>query len=154
MSGVTTTYKYLHLIKYSTLLLWDIKRCFKTQIESSFPVVRLGDYIKEEKAKYNISDKNKTYGILGVNNHSGIFDAYEESGAKIQQKYKKMQVGWIAYNPYRVNVGSIGMRKEEHHYDYISPAYVVFSCKEGLMPEYLFLLMKTDLFNKIINLFS
>lgn len=146
-----TTYNYLHLIKYSTLLLWDIKRRFKTQIESSFSVVRLGDYIKEEKAKYNISDKNKTYGILGVNNHSGIFDAYEESGANIKQKYKKMQVGWIAYNPYRVNVGSIGIRKAEHQYEYISPAYVVFSCKEGLMPEYLFLLMKTDLFNKIIR---
>lgn len=132
-------------------MLWDIKRYFMTQLASSHPIVRLGDYIKEESAKYNINDKTKTYGILGVNNHSGIFDAYEESGAKIKQKYKKMQVGWIAYNPYRVNVGSIGMRKEEHQYEYISPAYVVFSCKDGLMPEYLFLLMKTDLFNRIIR---
>lgn len=148
---MTQTYKYLHFVKNSTFLLWDIKRYFMTQIASSHTIVRLGDFIKEEGAKYNISDKTKTYGILGVNNHSGIFDAYEESGANIKQKYKKMQVGWIAYNPYRVNVGSIGMRKEEHHYEYISPAYVVFSCKEGLMPEYLFLLMKTDLFNKIIR---
>jgi len=148
---MTQTYKYLHFVKNSTFLLWDIKRYFMTQIVSSHTIVRLGDYIKEEKAKYNISDKNKTYGILGVNNQSGIFDAYEESGAKIKQKYKKMQVGWIAYNPYRINVGSIGMRKEEHHYEYISPAYVVFSCKEGLNPEYLFLLMKTELFNKIIR---
>lgn len=132
-------------------MLWDIKRYFMTQLASSHPIVRLGDYIKEESAKYNISDKAKTYGILGVNNHSGIFDAYEESGAKIKQKYKKMQVGWIAYNPYRVNVGSIGIRREEHHYEYISPAYVVFSCKDGLMSEYLFLLMKTDLFNRIIR---
>ena len=132
-------------------MLWDIKRYFMTQLASSHPIVRLGDYIKEESAKYNISDKTKTYGILGVNNHSGIFDAYEESGTKIKQKYKKMQVGWIAYNPYRVNVGSIGIRREEHHYEYISPAYVVFSCKDGLMSEYLFLLMKTDLFNRIIR---
>lgn len=132
-------------------MLWDIKRYFMTQLASSHPIVRLGDYIKEESAKYNISDKTKTYGILGVNNHSGIFDAYEESGTKIKQKYKKMQVGWIAYNPYRVNVGSIGIRREEHHYEYISPAYVVFSCKDGLMSEYLFLLMKTELFNKIIR---
>lgn len=132
-------------------MLWDIKRYFMTQLASSHLVVRLGDYIKEESTKYNISDKTKTYGILGVNNHSGIFDAYEESGAKIKQKYKKMQVGWIAYNPYRVNVGSIGIRKAEHQYEYISPAYVVFSCKEGLIPDYLFLLMKTDLFNRIIR---
>ncbi len=148
---MTQTYKYLHFVNHKTFLLWDIKRYFMTQIASSHTIVRLGDFIKEEGVKYNISDKTKTYGILGVNNQSGIFDAYEELGAKIKQKYKKMQVGWIAYNPYRINVGSIGMRKEEHHYEYISPAYVVFSCKEGLNPEYLFLLMKTELFNKIIR---
>ena len=137
-----TQYKYLQLIKYSSLLLWDIKRYFTTQVLSSFPVVRLGDYINEESAKYSISDPNKRYGILGVNNKDGIFDAYEESGSKIKQKYKKMQVGWIAYNPYRVNVGSIGIRTNEHNYDYISPAYVVFSCKSGLLPDFLFLLLK------------
>ncbi|MBR6550951.1 MAG: restriction endonuclease subunit S [Paludibacteraceae bacterium] len=144
-------YKYLHLVNYNTFLLWDIKRYFMTQVASSHPIVKLGDYIQEEGTKYNISDKTKTYGILGVNNQTGIFDAYEENGSKIKQKYKKMQVGWIAYNPYRVNVGSIGIRIEEHLFEYISPAYVVFSCKKGLLPEFLFLLMKTDLFNKIIR---
>lgn len=144
-------YKYLHLVNYNTFLLWDIKRYFMTQMASSHPIVKLGDYIQEEGTKYNISDKTKTYGILGVNNQTGIFDAYEENGSKIKQKYKKMQVGWIAYNPYRVNVGSIGIRTEEHLFEYISPAYVVFSCKKGLLPEFLFLLMKTDLFNKIIR---
>ena len=145
------TYKYLHFVNYSTLLLWDIKRYFATQVLSSFPIVRLGDYIYEESAKYVISDPTKKYGILGVNNQTGIFDAYEENGSNIKQKYKKMQVGWIAYNPYRVNVGSIGIRREEHHYEYISPAYVVFSCKNGLLSDFLFLLMKTDFFNKIIR---
>lgn len=144
-------YKYLHLVNYNTFLLWDIKRYFMTQMASSHPIVKLGDYIQEEGTKYNISDKTKTYGILGVNNQTGIFDAYKENGSKIKQKYKKMQVGWIAYNPYRVNVGSIGIRTEEHLFEYISPAYVVFSCKKGLLPEFLFLLMKTDLFNKIIR---
>lgn len=144
-------YKYLNLVNYNTFLLWDIKRYFMTQVASSHPIVKLGDYIQEEGTKYNIGDKTKTYGILGVNNQTGIFDAYEENGSKIKQKYKKMQVGWIAYNPYRVNVGSIGIRTEEHLFEYISPAYVVFSCKKGLLPEFLFLLMKTDLFNKIIR---
>lgn len=145
------TYKYLQLVNYSALLLWDIKRHFTTQVLSTFPIVRLGDYITEESAKYSISDHSKTYGILGVNNQTGIFDAYIESGSKIKQKYKKMQVGWIAYNPYRVNVGSIGIRTNAHLHEYISPAYVVFSCKSGLMPDFLFLLMKTNLFNKIIR---
>ena len=143
--------KYLYLVNYNTLLLWDIKRYFATQLLSQFSVVRLGDYIREESAKYKISDPTQKYGILGVNNQIGIFDAYQEEGSKIKQKYKKMQVGWIAYNPYRINVGSIGIRKSTHNYEYISPAYVVFSCKNELLPEFLFLLMKTELFNKIIR---
>lgn len=143
--------KYLHLVNYNTLLLWDIKRYFATQLLSQFSVVRLGDYIREESAKYKINDPTQKYGILGVNNQIGIFDAYQEEGSKIKQKYKKMQVGWIAYNPYRINVGSIGIRKSTHNYEYISPAYVVFSCKNELLPEFLFLLMKTELFNKIIR---
>ena len=147
----TPTYKYLHFVNCSTLMLWDIKRYFMTQISSSYTIVRLGDYIKEESAKYKISDPTKTYGILGVNNQTGIFDAYIEKGSKIKQKYKKMQVGWIAYNPYRINVGSIGMRTDKQDYEYISPAYVVFSCKNGLLPEYLYRLMKTDFFNKFIR---
>ena len=144
-------YKYLRLVNYSTLLLWDIKRYFTTLVLSSFPVVRLGDYINEESAKYSINDPTKTYGILGVNNQTGIFDAYEESGSKIKQKYKKMEIGWIAYNPYRVNVGSIGIRTNAQKHEYISPAYVVFSCRSGLVPDFLFLVMKTNLFNKIIR---
>lgn len=143
--------KYLHLVNYNTLLLWDIKRYFATQLLSQFSVVRLGDYIREESAKYRINDPTQKYGILGVNNQIGIFDAYQEEGSKIKQKYKKMQVGWIAYNPYRINVGSIGIRTSTHNYEYISPAYVVFSCKNELLPEFLFLLMKTELFNKIIR---
>ena len=62
-----------------------------------------------------------------------------------------MQIGWIAYNPYRINVGSIGIRLEENVNEYISPAYVVFSCKTNLLPEYLFLVFKTETFNKVIN---
>ena len=149
---MTQKYKYLHFVDYSTFLLWDIKRYFMTQVSSSYPIVRLGDYIQEESAKYKINDPSKTYGILGVNNQTGIFDAYREQGSNIKQKYKKMQVGWIAYNPYRVNVGSIGMHTDKQNYEYISPAYVVFSCKEKkLSPEFLYLLMKTDVFNQIIR---
>ena len=62
-----------------------------------------------------------------------------------------MEMGWLAYNPYRVNVGSIGIRTKEHENEFISPAYVVFSCKEALLPDFLFKLFKTERFNKIIN---
>lgn len=144
-------YKYLKTIRYKNISTWDIKSFFDRIFDSKYPIVSLGDYITEENKKYDISIPNEKYGILGVDNKIGIFDAYMEDGKNINQKYKKMETGWIAYNPYRVNVGSIGIKKNEHKYYYISPAYVVFSCKPQILNEYLFLLFKTSEFNKIVR---
>lgn len=148
---MTNKYSYMHFVAYKNLGRWDIKNYISQGLSSQYKMVVLGDYIHEESTKYDISDKTKEYGILGVNNQTGIFDAYRENGSKIHQKYKRMKDGWIAYNPYRVNVGSIGIKLKTHQYEYISPAYVVFSCKKELLPEYLFLLMKSQTFNRIIR---
>lgn len=144
-------YKYLKFIRFKDVVQWDLKRYLNNAVKSKYEVVALNKLINEESKKYDISDKKTHYGILGVNNQTGVFDAYVESGTKIKQKYKKMDTGWIAYNPYRVNVGSIGIKRSEHKYDYISPAYVVFSCKPSILPEYLYMTMKTPSFNKIIR---
>lgn len=147
----TMDYKFLRFTDFKSIFQWDLKRYLNKSFTSKYSIDELGIHIDEESSKYAISEPGKQYGILGVNNQTGIFDAYLEDGAKIKQKYKKMKTGWIAYNPYRVNVGSIGIKKEEHKYEYISPAYVVFSCKSSLLPDYLFLTMKTPTFNKIIK---
>lgn len=141
----------LSFVRFSELNKWDIKRLVQVGFRSHMPIVPLGDYIIEQSQKYDISNAKQQYGILGVNNQVGIFDAYQEYGAKIRQKYKRMENGWIAYNPYRVNVGSIGIKRSEHTFEYISPAYVVFRCTSGLQPEFLHLLMKTPSFNRIIR---
>ncbi|MCQ2273356.1 MAG: restriction endonuclease subunit S [Bacteroidales bacterium] len=141
----------LNTIKFSQLQQWDIKRLVQSHFHSKLPISSLGGHIIEQNQKYYISESDQQYGILGVNNKIGIFDAYIEKGSNIHQKYKKMDDGWIAYNPYRINVGSIGIKYRKHQYEYISPAYVVFSCTSDLLPEYLFLLMKTPSFNKIIR---
>lgn len=145
-------YKYLNLINLTNFDLWDTKRYTSKSIVSSFPIVDLGSCIQEENKKYKLfEEEEKEFGILGVNNKEGIFDAYTQKGKDINQAYKKMEIGWIAYNPYRINVGSIGFRLKEHKNDYISPAYVVFSCLDNLLPEYLYLLFKTERFNRVIN---
>jgi len=144
--------KYLMFIPYNLFDLWDTKRYTSKAIESSYKIVTLGEYIKEENKKYKLfEEEEKEFGILGVNNKEGIFDAYNKKGKDINQPYKKMELGWVAYNPYRINVGSIGIRLKTHKNEYISPAYVVFSCKDNLLPEFLFFIFKTSTFNKIIN---
>ena len=146
------TYKKLKFVELKEFDLWDIKRYTSKKLKSTFNIEKLSNCIKEENRKYKLYlEEDKTFGILGVNNKDGIFDAYEQKGKEINQPYKKMEIGWLAYNPYRINVGSIGIRKKEHLYQYISPAYVVFSCLDNLLPEYLYLLFRTERFIKIIN---
>ncbi len=147
-----TTRNWIKFLSFRDVVLWDVKRYASERIKSDYPIVKLGLHIQEESHKVKLFDfPEEEFGILGVNNKIGIFDAYKEIGANINQAYKKMEVGWLAYNPYRVNVGSIGMRTEEQQHEYISPAYVVFSCKETLLPDFLYKLFKTERFNKIIN---
>ncbi len=144
--------EWFKTVPFSDVVLWDVKRYSFEKIKSQYPIVKLGLHIQEESHKVKLADfPEEEFGILGVNNKIGIFDAYKEKGANINQAYKKMEKGWLAYNPYRVNVGSIGLRTEEHENEYISPAYVVFSCKETLLPDFLFKLFKTERFNKVIN---
>jgi restriction endonuclease S subunit len=144
--------KYLSFIPFINFSLWDTKRYTSNQISSTYSMVKLGDCIIEQNKKYKIfEEEEKEFGILGVNNKEGIFDAYTQKGKEINQAYKKMETGWLAYNPYRINVGSIGIKLKEHKNDYISPAYVVFSCNEKLSPNFLFLLFKTNRFNTVIN---
>ncbi len=146
------TYDKLKFLPFRDIVLWDVKRYASERIQSNYPIVKLGLHIQEQSQKVKLYDyPNEEFGILGVNNKIGIFDAYKEKGANINQAFKKMEVDWLAYNPYRINVGSIGMRTVEHQHEYISPAYVVFSCKETLLPDFLFKLLKTERFNKIIN---
>jgi len=143
---------YIKFIDFKDFKLWDVKRYSAKVITSHFQMVSLAHHIQAEHKKYKLFDEPENdFGILGVNNVDGIFDAYTQKGKEINQVYKKMQTGWIAYNPYRVNVGSIGIKKTEHKNEYISPAYVVFSCKENLLPEFLFLVFKTKAFNRVIN---
>ena len=80
-----------------------------------------------------------------------MFDASVEKGKDIRQKYHIVNNDWLAYNPYRINVGSIGLKTSSQKGGYISPAYVVFSCKDTVVPEYILMLMKSDFFNKLIN---
>jgi type I restriction enzyme S subunit len=139
-------------VLFSSFNTWDVKQFFKKQITSSYPVEKLGKHLIHQTKKVQLSDyPDDEFGILGVSNKIGMFDADTVLGKKVKQKYHIVKDDWLAYNPYRVNVGSIGIKTAEQKGGYISPAYVVFSCKDTLLPEYLWLIMKSGYFNDIIR---
>jgi len=144
--------KLLQFANFQELINWSVKTNLSSLIESKYKVVTLGNHIIEQKDKVKPFDfPEDDFKILGVSNKVGLFDNEIKKGKEINQAYKIVKDGYLAYNPYRINVGSIGIKTEEHKYDLISPAYVVFSCKATLLPEFLFLIFKTQTFNTIIN---
>ena len=144
--------KLLQFANFQELINWSVKTNLSSLIESKYKVVTLGNHIIEQKDKVKPFDfPEDDFKILGVSNKVGLFDNEIKKGKEINQAYKIVKNGYLAYNPYRINVGSIGLKTDEPKYDLISPAYVVFSCKETLLPEFLFLIFKTQTFNTIIN---
>jgi type I restriction enzyme S subunit len=109
----------------------------------SWRIVRLGDLIE------NFSVRAKDYGgsegleFCGVSNEEGIIKTKYAAEDKAED-YKIIEKGCFAYNPYRVNVGSIGLVTDDFK-GLISPAYVVFKPKPNtIIPELLFKFLKSD----------
>lgn len=139
-------------VRFKNIGQWDVKGFFGTDISSKYKIERLGAYLERNTKKVKLFHYPETeFYILGISNEKGMFDAYSELGKNINQPYIHIENNDIAYNPYRINVGSIGLKTEALQNQYISPAYVVFSCKKGLLPEYLFRVMKTETFNQLVR---
>ena len=131
---------------------WDVKR-FAALLHSAFPLLKLGTLICEHNEKVRpFEQPEQIFRILGVTNTGGIFHAYDSLGKDINQPYKHVNAFDLAYNPYRINVGSIGLVPVELAGNFISPAYIVFSCdRTRLAPEFLALVLKTDWFNPMLR---
>jgi type I restriction enzyme S subunit len=135
------------IIYHKNLTRWDIKS-YLCLFSSPYAVEELGKYIYEHSEKENIrKEAEKEFPILGVTNKVGVYLNEYVKGKNINQPYKKAHGGELTYNPYRVNVGSIGIVQKEYDNFYISPAYVVFGTKEGLLNEYIYLVLSSSWFN-------
>lgn len=143
---------YLKLLQSKDMSFWDVKSYLQRDVSSKYKIEKLQNLLIEHTKKVKLFERpEEDFKILGVNNQEGLFDAYVEKGKNINQPYKKVENGYFAYNPYRINVGSIGLKSSKQNHEYISPAYVVFSCKETLLPEYLEILFKTKYFIQAIR---
>jgi len=132
-----------HLNKLKELLKRDRKYSF----------VKLKEYLilNEDKIKPSkLSDVN--WKVLGVSNENGIFLNETLSPEETAQSYFLVKKNQFCYNPYRINVGSIGLNEFDYDNQIISGAYLVFGTKEEeLNPKYLGFLFKSNLFLDYVN---
>jgi len=105
-------------------------------------VARLGDYIREECHPLGSAGAQELR-LIGVSNEHGLHASSRETSADLA-RYQRIEKNWFAYNPMRVNVGSIGLADDVSKTGFTSPDYTVFSCREGLDPHYLLHFLKSD----------
>lgn len=107
----------------------------------------IGQYITQ------VSRRNKDTKIdrvLSVSNKYGFVDQDEQFEDRVvasidTSNYKVVQKGDFAYNPARINVGSVAILQEFEN-GIVSPMYVCFTTNKGLLPAYFELYLSTNIF--------
>lgn len=110
---------------------------------------KLGDFITE----YSVKNKgNETIPVYSVTNSQGFCKEYfsKEVASQDKSTYKIVPYGCFAYNPSRINVGSIDWQDKEERV-IVSPLYNVFSVSEKLNQDYLLYFIKSKGTMELIN---
>ena len=121
--------------------------------QSAYPLVELKELITVNDNRIKPANFPETeFAILGVSKQTGIFMNEKVKGENIKQSYFTVKKNDFCYNPYRINVGSIGLCELEFENQIISGAYNIFSCNESkLNPKFLDALFKTKNFLRYVN---
>ena len=129
--------------------------------DKQFEKVPLGKYIQIKTDKIDPKEKPEdTFSIVSVTNRYGVIldeddpKKFEVKGAEFTQPYRVVNTDDIVYNPYRINVGSIGIVNKEFDGCLASPAYVVFQTENGLDKKVLTALFKHPFYKLYIDVLA
>lgn len=111
--------------------------------------VKLGNYLTEYSVK---NKKNKKFPVYSVTNSNGFCTDYFNKDVSSENKttYKIVPYGYFAYNPSRINVGSIACQECEE-FVIVSPLYTVFKSSNDINRKYLMFFLKSDFGMQLIN---
>jgi len=124
------------------------------QDEGEWEEKKLGDIT------YKVGKKNKEgikFPIYSINNKEGFlpqsdqFDGMDSNNRGYDiTLYKIIERNTFAYNPARINVGSLGYSEELHNI-IISSLYVCFKSKDSIDDSFLLFFLKTNSFNESVK---
>ena len=129
-------------IAVQSRLIEDLKKLRCAIVEKMFKQSkangRLGDFIEQ----VSVRNKNGLYSnVLSVSNKQGFVKQSEQFedrtvASEDTSNYKIVKRNNFAYNPARINVGSIA-RLTKFDVGIVSPMYVCFRTKASIIPEYM-----------------
>ena len=115
-------------------------------IKSRIP---LENFVKE----YSVRNKlNEDIPVYSVTNSQGFCTEYFSKEVASQDKttYKIVPRGYFAYNPSRINVGSVDWQKYEDRV-IVSPLYNVFSVSDEIDCQYLYYFFRSNIGRQMIK---
>lgn len=140
-----------------SLWIYDYKEVLPPRRRAGNELHSLEAHIEPSGKKFKPSDEeNEEFRILGVSNKTGVFLNEVKHGSEIKQPYIRVSDGDFAYNPHRVNVGSIGVVPKQFAGGVVSGIYVVFRLKTTsvIPPYYLLYLLKSPAYRNIIQAYD
>lgn len=112
-------------------------------MRSNYPIVLLKDRVKQLSLR---NKDNKSIDVYSVTNSEGFIKSEnffnKEVFSKDTSNYKIVQRGQFAYNPSRINVGSIDYLRDVEN-ALVSPLYIIFELTDKIHPDYLFKFLKS-----------
>ena len=130
--------------KLETLIKGIVELAFSHAVTSN----TLGCYITQISQRNKIG---KDLPVLSVSNKHGFVEQSEQFEDRIiasddKSNYKIVSINDFAFNPARINVGSIARLKDKEC-GIVSPMYICFRTSKNILPEYLELFFKTVTFS-------
>ena len=111
--------------------------------------VPLGNFVAEYSVRNN---SNEDIPVYSVTNSQGFCREYfgKEVASKDKTTYKIVPYGYFAYNPSRINVGSVDWQRCEAQV-IVSPLYNVFSVSDELDRQFLYYFLKSSIGRQMIR---
>lgn len=109
----------------------------------------LGMLTSESDARIG-DDYRPDIALIGVSASDGLCAPKTAIGSN-PKRYKLLKRGFLAYNPMRLNIGSIGFVRSSSEEGITSPDYVVFVCGQSLLPEFVYHYLRSEPGRHAIN---
>lgn len=138
-------------IETQNKIIEDLKKLKVAIIENVFEDkccnYKIGDIIRQVS---NRNKSNNVLNVLSVSNKLGFVEQSEQFedrtvASEDITNYKIVRTNDFAYNPARINVGSIA-RLKQHESGIVSPMYICFHTTKDVLPEYLEIFFHTQSF--------
>lgn len=113
-------------------------------MRSRFPIVELGKHVRQVSQRNRAEADIEVFSVTNSEGFTRSIDYFsKEVFSKDVSNYKVVDPGQFAYNPSRINVGSIDYLRHGSSV-LVSPLYIVFESNKDIHADYLLRYLKSD----------